>query len=99
MPTPLPQDLFVLDVREQDEWEAGHIAEALHIPLMQVPHRLDGLPVDRPILVVCKVGARSAQATAFLQAHGREAVNLSGGMLAWESSGRPMVSHSDADTR
>ncbi len=97
VPSPLPDQLLVVDVREQDEWAAGHIAEAVHIPLMQVPQRVDDIPSDRPVLVVCRVGARSAQAAGFLQAQGRDVVNLTGGMLAWEASGRPMVADSGGD--
>ncbi len=96
LPAELPRGLVVLDVREDDEWQAGHIDNALHIPLMQVPQRLSELPEDSKLLVVCKVGGRSSQATAFLQAQGRDAVNLAGGMLAWERARRPMVADSGA---
>jgi rhodanese-related sulfurtransferase len=91
VPSPLPADVVLLDVRETDEWSAGHIDGADHIPLRQLPGRLEEIPVDRRVLVVCHVGARSAQATAFLRAHGRDAVNIAGGMVAWERTGRPVV--------
>lgn len=91
VPHPLPAGLHVLDVREQDEWEAGHIEGALHIPLSELGGRVDDVPTDQT-LVVCKAGGRSAQATAFLTQHGRDVVNLDGGMLDWEAAGRPMVS-------
>ncbi len=91
LPDPLPGGLTVLDVREQDEWDSGHIEGALHVALMEVPRRLAEIPRDQPVLVVCRVGARSAQATGFLQAQGLDAVNLVGGMRAWERGGRPMV--------
>lgn len=94
LPAELPSDLVVLDVREDDEWQAGHIEDAFHIPLMQVPQRFSELPEDARVLVVCKVGGRSSQATAFLQAQGRNAVNLAGGMQAWERAQRPMVADS-----
>jgi rhodanese-related sulfurtransferase len=71
----------------------------VHVPLMQVPRRLDDIPDDRPVLVVCRVGSRSAQATGFLQAHGRDAVNLAGGMVSWHRAGLPMVCDGDADAR
>jgi rhodanese-related sulfurtransferase len=96
VPSPLPDDLVILDVREPAEWEAGHIEKAIHLPLMQLPGRVAEIPADRPLLVVCRVGARSAQATAFLQAQGLDAVNLSGGMQAWEADGRSMVSETAA---
>ncbi|HEX6515492.1 MAG TPA: rhodanese-like domain-containing protein [Nocardioidaceae bacterium] len=91
VPDPLPADLRVLDVREEVEWAHGHIEEAQHIPLMELPARIQELPDDR-LLVVCKVGGRSAQAVAFLQARGLDAVNLDGGMVDWAAAGRPMVS-------
>lgn len=91
VPAEIPAALTVLDVREDAEWAAGHIDGAQHIPLMQVPQRIDELSTDTQLLVVCRSGARSAQATAFLNAHGLNAVNLSGGMVAWARSRRSMV--------
>ena len=91
VPDPLPEGVAVLDVREPVEWAHGHIEGAVHIPLMELTDRLDELP-DAQTLVVCKVGGRSAQVTAWLQDQGVDAVNLAGGMLDWEAAGRPMVS-------
>ena len=91
VPDPLPDGLHVLDVREDAEWTHGHIEGAQHIPLSQIPARLDEVP-DAQTLVVCKVGGRSSQAVAFLQSNGRNVVNLDGGMLDWAAAGRPMVS-------
>ena len=91
VPEPLPPELCVLDVRENDEWAEGHIDGALHIPLMQVAQRLSELPSDGQVLVVCAVGARSARATAFLQGQGIDAVNLAGGMRAWQAAGRQLA--------
>jgi rhodanese-related sulfurtransferase len=85
----------VLDVREDFEWEAGHIEGALHIPLNELPARVDEVPGGQ-FLVTCKAGGRSAQAVAWLVQQGHEAVNLAGGMLDWEAAGRPMVSESGA---
>lgn len=91
VPDPLPEQLAVLDVRESFEWEHGHIAGALHIPLMDLPDRLDELTAAQT-LVVCKVGSRSAHAAAYLVQQGYDAVNLDGGMLDWSAAGRAMVS-------
>ena len=91
VPDPLPEGLAVLDVREPVEWQYGHIDGAVHIPLGELTGRLDEVP-DGQTLVVCKVGARSARAVGWLVQQGRDAVNLDGGMLDWESAGRPMVS-------
>jgi rhodanese-related sulfurtransferase len=88
---PLPDDVTVLDVREPVEWQHGHIDGAVHIPLMQLGERLQEVP-DGRTLVVCAVGGRSAQAVAYLNQHGRDAVNLHGGMVDWADAGRPMVS-------
>jgi rhodanese-related sulfurtransferase len=91
VPDPLPEGLAVLDVREPVEWAHGHIEGAVHIPLGELMARLEEVPVEQT-LVVCKVGARSAHATAYLVSQGRDAVNLDGGLLDWESAGRPLVS-------
>jgi rhodanese-related sulfurtransferase len=91
VPDPLPDGLHVLDVREDVEWAYGHIEGAMHIPLRQLPARVDEVPADQT-LVVCKIGGRSAQAVAYLRQQGRDVVNLDGGMLDWEAAGRPMVS-------
>ena len=91
VPDPLPAGLTVLDVREPTEWAHGHIEGARHVPLMELPQHLADLP-DGQLLVVCRVGGRSAQATGFLVQQGVDAVNLDGGMLEWEAAGRAMVS-------
>ena len=96
VPDPLPLGLHVLDVREDVEWRHGHIEGAQHIPLMDLPTRIDEVPAGQT-LVVCKVGGRSAQAVAYLAAHGHAAVNLAGGMLDWSAAGRPMVSDLDQE--
>jgi len=96
VPDPLPEGLPVLDVREDDEWAAGHIDGAQHIPLGDLPSRVDELP-EGQILVTCKMGGRSARAVAYLAQQGRDVVNLDGGMSGWEAAGRPMVSESGED--
>ncbi|MDT3398279.1 rhodanese-like domain-containing protein [Streptomyces sp. B1866] len=91
----VPADAFLLDVREDDEWAAGHAEGALHIPIGQVVARFGELTEavgdDRTVHVVCRVGGRSAQVTQYLIAQGLDAVNVDGGMLAWEAAGRPLV--------
>lgn len=91
LPDPLPEGLSVLDVREQIEWDHGHIEGALHVPLMDLPERLLEVSTVQT-LVVCKVGARSGQAAGYLLDQGYDVVNLDGGMLDWAAAGRPMVS-------
>jgi len=81
---------MLLDVRTDDEWAAGRIAGSVHIPMDQLMQRLDEL--DERVVCVCAVGARSARVAQFLNAQGREAVNLDGGLYAWEGSGLPVES-------
>jgi rhodanese-related sulfurtransferase len=91
----LPAAAVLLDCREDGEWAAGHIDGATHIPMNQIPTRLaDGsaeLTPERQIVVVCKVGSRSAHVAGWLNRNGYDALNLGGGMLAWAASGRPMI--------
>ena len=82
---------LLLDVREPDEWAAGHAPDARAIPLGQVQARLDELPTDRPIVAICRSGGRSASVTEALTAWGFDAVNLAGGMRAWAAAGFPVV--------
>jgi rhodanese-related sulfurtransferase len=97
VPDPIPEGVTVLDVREPLEWQYGHIDGAVHIPLTELPDRAAELPVAQQLLVVCKVGGRSAQATAFLREKGFEAVNLAGGLIDWVDAGRPMVGEGTGD--
>ncbi len=98
IPTVTPQqasDETLLDVREHDEWNAGHAPHAVHIPLYELPDRLAEVPAHRPLSVVCRVGGRSSQATAWLLAQGVEARNVEGGMLAWAAQDLPVVSDAE----
>ncbi|MFD5651526.1 MULTISPECIES: rhodanese-like domain-containing protein [unclassified Streptomyces] len=99
MPTVGIEDLedgdFLLDVREDDEWQAGHAAGALHIPLSEFVARYGELaeaaPQDARVHVLCRVGGRSAQVTMYLVQQGVDAVNVDGGMQEWAAAGRPVV--------
>jgi rhodanese-related sulfurtransferase len=93
----VPGDGFLLDVREDDEWRAGHAPDAVHIPLSELNSRAGEVPNDRDIYVICRSGARSAQAVAAFNNAGWSSSNVEGGMHAWEAAGRPMVSESDTD--
>jgi rhodanese-related sulfurtransferase len=97
VPDPIPDGVTVLDVREPIEWHHGRIDGAVHVPLTQLPDRVDELPVGQQLLVVCKVGGRSSQATAFLREKGFDAVNLAGGMIDWVEGGRDMVGDGPGD--
>jgi rhodanese-related sulfurtransferase len=82
---------FLLDVREQHEWDAGHAPGAVHIPMSELPGRTGELPSDRTIICVCHVGGRSAMVTDALNRAGWQALNLTGGMEAWSGAGLPVV--------
>jgi adenylyltransferase/sulfurtransferase len=78
-------DVVLIDVREPHEWDAGHVEGALHIPMQQIPARIDEVPRDRDVVVYCRSGGRSARVQQFLQQQGYTRVqNLSGGMMAWK---------------
>lgn len=87
----VPGDALVLDVREPDEWSAGRVDGSVHVPMGQLPQRLGDIPTDRRIVVVCRSGGRSARVTEFLRQHGFDAVNLHGGLQAWDRAGRSLV--------
>ncbi|MFD7630668.1 rhodanese-like domain-containing protein [Streptomyces sp. NPDC059851] len=91
----VPSEGFVLDVREDDEWAAGHVEGALHIPMSAFAARFgeltEAVEDGRRVHVVCRVGGRSAQVTQYLVRQGIDAVNVDGGMQAWDGAGRPMV--------
>jgi rhodanese-related sulfurtransferase len=82
---------LLLDVRNPDEWQAGHAQGAAWIPMGELAERQDELPTDREIVVICKTGGRSAQVAKALLAAGYGAVNVAGGSEAWQSAGMPIV--------
>ncbi|GGK93821.1 rhodanese-like domain-containing protein [Mangrovihabitans endophyticus] len=91
---------YLLDVREPDEWEAGHAPGAHHVPMMEVPARMAEVPADSEVVVVCRSGGRSGQVTSYLRGNGWDNVrNLSGGMQAWAAAGRDMVSENGQPAR
>lgn len=87
---PHAAEWLVLDVREPDEFEEGHIPGARLLPLGQLPSRLGEVPQGRRVVCVCSVGGRSGRATDFLRSRGYDAVNLRGGMRAWHMAGLPL---------
>jgi rhodanese-related sulfurtransferase len=97
----VPAGAVLLDVREDDEWDAGHAAGAHHVPMGDVPAHLDEVSrlAEGPaeLVVVCRSGARSARVVAWLARNGVDAVNLDGGMGAWASAGRPLVSETGGE--
>ena len=81
----------VIDVRQPDEYDAGHVPGARLIPLSEVAGRLGEVPTDGEVFVICLSGGRSARATEFLRRQGVDARNVAGGTKAWVESGRPVV--------
>jgi rhodanese-related sulfurtransferase len=81
---------FVLDVRQPEEFRAGHISGATLIPLDKLGQSLTKLPQDREILCVCRSGSRSSAAVRQLASAGYTALNLSGGMMSWQRMGYPI---------
>ncbi|MBC9007117.1 rhodanese-like domain-containing protein, partial [Micromonospora aurantiaca (nom. illeg.)] len=78
----------LVDVREPDEWAAGHAPHALHLPLGSLNPA--DVPAGRPVIAVCRSGKRSTIATGKLLAAGLDARNLTGGMTAWAQAGLPV---------
>jgi rhodanese-related sulfurtransferase len=93
-------DSYLLDVREPDEWAAGHAPGAHHVPMMEVPARLAEVPADAEVVIVCRSGGRSGQVVSYLMGHGYDNVrNLDGGMQSWAAAGRDMVSENGQPAR
>jgi rhodanese-related sulfurtransferase len=86
----------LVDVREDDEWAAGHAPQATHLAMSRLSAAPVDLPVDRTVVCVCHRGGRSAAVAQALNAAGWTAVNLSGGMTAWQAAGLPVLT--DAGT-
>ena len=89
-------DVQVLDVRYPNEWDAGRIHGARHIPLDDLEDRVDEVDRDRPVVTVCRSGDRSGRAAEWLRGEGVDAENLDGGMQAWADSGLPVTAEGGA---
>jgi len=97
MSTNLPGGVYLLDVREDDEWAAGHAPDAVHIPVGALSQRAGEIPQGQEIYVICRSGARSAYAAQALAGAGWRTVNVADGMTGWAVAGRPMVSETGAE--
>ena len=90
-PKDIADDAVVLDVREQDEYDAGHAPRAIHIPLAELPARVGELPeVDGDLPVVCRSGGRSSRPVQWLEGQGLDVANVEGGMKQWHADGKPI---------
>lgn len=96
-PLSVPEGALLFDVREQDEWDAGHAPSARHLPASSLAAHLGELFVEddegreRDIYLVCRSGGRSSQVAQWLAMQGIEAINVGGGMDAWLMQGLPVV--------
>jgi len=76
----------LIDVREIDEYESGHIAEAKNVPLSELTERTDELDASRPVHIICLSGGRSMNAAMYLEQAGFDVTNISGGMMSYEGT-------------
>ena len=97
MSADVPAGVFLLDVREADEWAAGHAPDAVHMPVGTLAERAREIPQDREVYVICRSGARSAYAVQALAGAGWTAVNVADGMTGWAVAGRAMVSETGSE--
>ena len=81
---------FVLDVREDHEWQEGHVPNAHHIPMNEVAENLDKLDDGARIFIICRSGGRSMTVANFLEAQGYDVVSVAGGTDGWADSGRDL---------
>ncbi|MGO4104470.1 rhodanese-like domain-containing protein [Leifsonia sp. YAF41] len=80
----------VLDVREDGEYAEAHLAGSTHIPMSEFVNRLAEVPREDTLYVLCHAGGRSAQVTAYLEQQGFDAINVAGGISAWQAEGHPV---------
>jgi rhodanese-related sulfurtransferase len=80
----------IIDVREQNEWDEGRIGGSTLIPMSQFVDRLGELPTGDTLYILCRSGARSGRVTEYLEQQGIDAVNVAGGIMAWQADGRPI---------
>lgn len=93
----VPDGVYLLDVREDDEWAAGHAPQAVHVRLGELNDRSGEIPRDREVYVICRSGARSAYVAQALAGAGWMAVNVADGMTGWAVAGRPMISETGSE--
>ncbi|MDT5066920.1 MAG: hypothetical protein QOK02_3075 [Mycobacterium sp.] len=91
VPATFDESTVLLDVREDDEWQRGHAAGALHIPMGDVPARIGEIDANATLYVVCHAGGRSLRVAQYLARNGYDPINVDGGMLSWAGAGRPVV--------
>ncbi|MFM9377215.1 rhodanese-like domain-containing protein [Gordonia sp. VNK21] len=91
-------DTVLLDVREGYEWDEAHVRGALHIPLDDVPARLDEIDLNADLLVICRTSGRSIRLLQYLAMRGIDGTCVRGGMVAWQGAGKPVDSAAEPAT-
>ncbi|MBA2240606.1 MAG: rhodanese-like domain-containing protein [Solirubrobacterales bacterium] len=86
----LGQGALLVDVRQDNEWEAGRIPGSIHVEMNELTSRAGEIPRDRPLVFVCRGGSRSAMAAQAFREAGYDAHSLSGGVTAWSDEARPL---------
>jgi rhodanese-related sulfurtransferase len=81
----------LIDVREPTEYEEAHVPGAQLLPLSELAERVDEVPLDRPVLLICKSGGRSMRAAEYLAPQGADVTNVAGGTMAWMAAGRDIA--------
>lgn len=89
----------ILDVRDHEEWTAGHIDGTLHVPMADVGGQLEWIEKGRPVVTVCRSGQRSGKVAKLLAVRGYDAANLRGGLQAWTRAGLPLRAADDSPGR
>lgn len=88
--TEVPDEAQLIDVREPDEYAAGHAQHAINIPMSEFAQRVGEVDSNRDVYVICLSGGRSARVCEYLDAHDIACINVEGGTSAWEAAGLPM---------
>lgn len=84
----IAQGAYVMDVREDWEFESGHVPQAHHVPLNSIPENLSQIPKDQQVWIICQSGGRSMTAANYLEAQGFDVVSVAGGTGSWISAGK-----------
>jgi rhodanese-related sulfurtransferase len=86
------EDIEIIDIREDWEVQNGMLAEAVHIPMNDIPDALDDIPMDKPVVLMCHLGSRSSQVADWMEAQGYENLySLAGGIERWAKDVDPSV--------
>ena len=93
----LPAGVFLLDVREDDEWTAGHAPDAVHVRLGELGARADELPGDREVYVICRSAPGRPTRPRRWPVGGLNTINVADGMTGWAVAGRPMISEDGSE--